>query len=304
MDLTTAYKNHFRKLKKKEQTFLRFKSKKNVKNSYRTMNINNSIRIEGNRIKLPKIGWIKFKKSRDVNCKIRSVTITKNILNQYFVSILVQEKIKQKPKVNSEIGIDLGLKDFAICSNKDIIKNPRIYKEHQENLARAQRILSKRVNGSNRKEKQRKKVFKLHQKISNTRKDFLHKLSTKLINENQVICLEDLNVKGMLKNKQLSKSISDASWSMFVNFLEYKADWYGRTIVKIDRFFPSSKKCSVCSNINNSLTLKDRNWKCEVCETEHDRDYNASINILVEGLRILNNRGNHGVSSLINQALA
>ncbi len=108
----------------------------------------------------------------------------------------------------------------------------------------------------------------------------------------------------MLKNKQLSKSISDASWSMFVNFLEYKADWYGRTIVKIDRFFPSSKKCSVCSNINNSLTLKDRNWKCEVCETEHDRDYNASINILVEGLRILNNRGNHGVSSLINQALA
>ena len=304
IDLTTSYKNHFRKLKKKEKTSLRYKSKKNVKNSYRTININNSIRTESNRIRIPKLGFVRFKKSREINGNIKSITVSKNILNQYHISILVDEEINKLPESKNNIGIDLGLKDFAICSNGNIVDNPRYYREYENKLAKEQRKLSHRDKASNRYEKQRKKVFRIHQKIRNIREDFLQKLSSKIINENQVICLEDLNVKGMVKNPKLSKSISDVSWSSFVRMLEYKSDWYGRTIIKIDRFFPSSKLCNNCNYKNNDLELKDRYWDCPSCGKHLDRDMNASFNILDEGLRLYKNRRDGGDSSIMKEALA
>ena len=304
IDLTTSYKNHFRKLKKKEKTSLRYKSKKNVKNSYRTININNSIRTESNRIRIPKLGFVRFKKSREINGNIKSITVSKNILNQYHISILVDEEINKLPESKNNIGIDLGLKDIAICSNGNIVNNPRYYREYENKLAKEQRKLSHRDKASNRYEKQRKKVFRIHQKIRNIREDFLQKLSSKIINENQVICLEDLNVKGMVKNPKLSKSISDVSWSSFVRMLEYKSDWYGRTIIKIDRFFPSSKLCNNCNYKNNDLELKDRYWDCPSCGKHLDRDMNASFNILDEGLRLYKNRRDGGDSSIMKEALA
>jgi len=304
IDLTNAYKNHFRKLKKKEKTSLRYKSKKNVKNSYRTININNSIRTESDRIKIPKLGFVRFKKSREINGDIKSITVSKNILNQYYISILVDEEINKLPESKNNIGIDLGLKDFAICSNGNIVDNPKYYREYEDKLAKEQKKLSHREKASNRYEEQRKKVFKVHQKIRNIREDFLHKLSTEIINENQVICLEDLNVKGMVKNPKLSKSISDASWSSFVRMLEYKSDWYGRTIIKIDRFFPSSKLCNNCNYKNNDLELKDRYWDCPSCGKHLDRDSNASLNILDEGLRLYKeNRRDGGDSSIMKETL-
>jgi len=290
IDIEKAYKNFFRKLKNKQKTSIKYKSKKNPKNSYRTISINNSIRVKDNHIKLPKLGFVKFRKSREVEGKIKSVTITKNILNQYYISILCEVEIKTFTRIDKEIGIDLGIKDFAITSDNEKVSNPKYLRKLESKLVKAQRKLSQRKNGSNRKFKQRQKVFKIHQKIANKRSDFLHKLSTKLINENQVICLEDLSVKNMVKNHCLAKSISDASWSKFVEMLVYKADWYGREVVKIDRFFASSKLCNKCGWKKKDLTLADRVWTCDTCHTKHDRDLNASLNILDEGLRILSGR--------------
>ena len=290
IDLGKAYKNFFRNLKNKQKTSIRYKSKKNPKNSYRTINVNNSIRIKGSHIKLPKLGFLKFNKSREVEGKIKSVTITKNILNRYYVSILCEVEIKTLTKIDKNIGIDLGIKDFAITSDNEKISNPKYFRKLENKLTKAQRKLNQRKKGSNRKFKQRQKVFKIHQKIANKRSDFLHKLSTKLINENQVICLEDLSVKNMVKNHCLAKSISDASWSKFVEMLIYKADWYGREVVKIDKFFASSKLCNKCGWKKKDLTLADRVWTCDSCKTKHDRDLNASLNILDEGLRILSGR--------------
>jgi len=296
IDLGKAYKNFFRNIKKKQKTSIKYKSKKNPKNSYRTINVNNSIRIENNYIKLPKLSFVKFNKSREVEGKIKSATITKTILNQYYISVLCEVKVDILDRVIKKIGIDLGIKDFAITSDNEKIANPKYLRKLETKLAKAQRKLSKRKNGSNRKFKQRQKVFKIHQKIANKRSDFLHKLSTKLINENQVICLEDLSVKNMVKNHKLAKSISDASWSKFVEMLIYKADWYGRELVKIDRFFASSKLCNSCGWKKKDLTLKDRVWTCEACHVKHDRDLNASLNILDEGLRILSGRDDRNSS--------
>jgi len=302
IDLQSAYKNHFRKLKNKQKTSLKYKSKKNIKNTYRTININNSIRIKDNKIRLPKIEFVKFIKSREVKGKIKSVTITKNILNQYYISILTEQNIKKKRKNNKKLGIDLGIKDFIIDSDGKKISNPKYLRKLESKLAKNQRILSRRKGDSNRKLKQRKKVFKIHQKIRNCRNDFLHKLSFKIINENQVVILENLNIKGMVKNHKLAKSISDASWSKFVELLKYKADWYGRELIQINRFFPSSKLCSNCGYENKDLTLKDREWVCPQCKVKLDRDINAANNILVEGLKMYNRRDG-GVSSINNSTL-
>ena len=302
IDLKTAYDNFFRKLKSGQPTNLRFKSKHNPKKSYRTMNVNNSIRVEENRIRLPKLGFVKFKKSREVSGTIKSVTISKNILGRYYISVLCETEVKTLPKTDTKIGIDLGLKEFCFTSNNEFVSNPRYLRKLEEKLQKAQRKLSLRKKGSNRKFKQQKKVFRIHQKIANQRLDFLHKLSTKLIIENQVICLEDLQVKNMVKNHCLAKSISDVSWSKFVELLKYKASWYGRELVQIDKFFPSSKTCSVCGSLKKDLTLKDREYICSSCGLVIDRDYNASLNILVEGLRILSCRDD-SVSSVNIQAL-
>jgi len=298
IDLKTAYDNFFRKLKAGQPTTLKFKSKHNSKNSYRTLNVNNSIRIEENSIKLPKLGLVKFRKSREVLGNIRSVTVSKNILGRYYISILCEVEIDKLPISNKEIGLDLGLKEFCITSNNEFVSNPKYLRKLEDKLKKAQRKLSLRKKGSNNRFKQQKKVFKLHEKIRNQRLDFLHKLSTKLINENQVICLEDLQVKNMIKNHCLAKSISDVSWNKFVELLKYKSDWYGRELVQIDKFFPSSKICSNCGNIKKDLTLKDREYNCSCCGLVIDRDYNAALNILREGLRILSGRDDR--DSLLN----
>jgi putative transposase len=300
IDLETSYKNFFRNIKKGIKTNLKFKSRKNPKNSYRTVNISNSIKIEENRIKLPKLGFVKFKKSREVTGKIKSVTISRNILNKYYISVLCETEIQKLPYSDSQIGIDLGLKEFCITSNNEFVSNPRYLRKSELKLKKAQRKLSKRVKNSKNRFKQQKKVFKLHQKIRNQRLDFLHKLSTKLINENQVVCLEDLQVKNMVKNHKLAKSISDVSWSKFVELLKYKSDWYGRELVQIDKFFPSSKTCSNCGNIKKDLTLKDREYQCDSCGVKIDRDYNASLNILREGLKMLNKNCRDDRVSLLN----
>jgi len=300
IDLRTAYDNFFRKLKAGQPTSLKFKSKHNPKNSYRTISVNNSIRIKDSYIKLPKLGFVKFKKSREVQGKIKLVTVSRNILNRYYISVLCEVKIEKLLMLDVQVGIDLGLKEFCITSDGEFVSNPKYLKKSEQKLKKAQRKLSKRKKGSKRRFKQQKVVYKIHQKIRNQRLDFLHKLSTKLINENQVICLEDLQVKNMVKNHKLAKSISDVSWSKFVEFLKYKSDWYGRGLIQIDKFFPSSKTCSSCGNIKRDLTLKDREYQCSFCGTKIDRDYNASLNILREGLRILNKNCRDDRDSLLN----
>ena len=304
IDLTQAYKNFFRKIKQKQKTSLKFKSRRNPKQSFRIINNNSNIRVEENYIKLPKIGFVKFKKSREVTGKIKSVTVSKNILNRYYISVLCETEIKKLPELDTVIGIDLGIKDFCITSDNEKIPNPKYLRQSELKLKRFQKIFSKRIKGSNRREKARKKVFRIHEKIRNQRLDFLHKLSSRLISENQVICLEDLQVKNMVKNHCLAKSISDCSWSKFVELLRYKASWYGRELVQIDKFFSSSKLCSNCENIKNDLKLEDRIYNCSSCGTTIDRDFNASLNILREGLKIL--KQNHragGVSSVNIQTL-
>ncbi len=300
IDLKTAYDNFFRKLKSGQPTNIKFKSKHNSRNSYRTINVNNSIRVEQSRIKLPKLGFVKFKKSREVTGEIKSVTVSKNILGRYYISVLCEVKIEKIPKIDKNIGIDLGIKEFCFTSDNTKVSNPRFLRKSEQKLKKAQRKLSKRAKGSKNRFKQQKVVFKIHEKIRNQRLDFLHKLSTKLINENQVICLEDLQVENMIKNHCLAKSISDVSWSKFVDLLKYKSDWYGRELVQVDKFFPSSKTCSSCGNIKKDLKLSDRIYNCTACGKTIDRDYNASLNILAEGLKILNKNRRDGEVSLLN----
>jgi putative transposase len=189
--------------------------------------------------------------------------------------------------VNTKVGIDLGLKEFAITSSGEHVPSPKFFRESERKLAKLQRALSRTEKGSNNRTKARIKIARQHERITNQRNDFLHKYSHKVVSENQVIVLEGLRVKNMIKNRRLAKSIQDAGWSRFQEFIEYKARWYGRTYVEIDTFFPSSKLCSVCGTIYRMLTLDIRSWQCPECRTVHDRDENASRNILNEGLRLL-----------------
>jgi len=216
--------------------------------------------------------------------KPSSVTITKDKAGRYFVSILVEEEIAPLPQTDKVIGIDLGLKAFLITSDAESVANPKYYARDEKKLAKAQQRLAKKKKGSKNRAKARLKVAKLHARIADTRRDFQHQVSTRLVRENQTICLETLAVKNMLKNHCLAKAISDVGWSEFVRQLEYKAAWYGRTIVKIDRFYPSSKTCSACGHVLESLTLDVREWDCPACGVCHDRDINAACNILAEGL--------------------
>ena len=295
LNLDKAYKNFFRD---KSVGFPRFKSKKNPVQSYTTNNQNGTVALIDNKfIKVPKLkSLIRIKLHRQPKGMIKSATISRHASGKYYISLLCKEEINELPKTNSAIGIDLGITDFAILSDGQKIDNNRFTSKMEKKLKREQRKLSKRALLAKNKgiplseaknyQKQKRKVARLHEKVMNQRTDFLNKLSTEIIKNHDIICIEDLNVKGMLRNHKLARSISDVSWSSFVAKLQYKADWYGREIIKVDTWFPSSQICSECGHKDGKKSLDIREWTCPICHTHHDRDINASINILIEGLRI------------------
>lgn len=277
--LDTAYLNFFRGKAK----FPRFKSRRG-KNSF---TIPQFVTVENSELHIPKFkDGIKINIHRKMKGKISHCTISKTATGKYFVSILCEVEHTPKTKTGKECGIDLGLKDFVITSDGIKFKNNRYTKTYERRLAKAQKHLSHKTKGSQRYENQRLKVAQLHEKIANTRLDNLHKVSSKIISEYDVIALEDLHIKGMIKNRKLSKHIADASWGTFVRLLEYKANWNEKKILKVNRFYPSSKSCS-CGWINQNLKLSDRSWTCEKCNTNHDRDVLAANNILKEAKRII-----------------
>ena len=220
------------------------------------------------------------------DCKFMSVTISKNKCNQYFASVLVETEIIQKIKTGKSIGLDIGIKTFLSGSDGSTVENPKFLRDSQAKLTKAQRNLSRKKKGSARRKKAKLKTARIHTNIANKRKDFIHKETTRLVTEFDFIGIEDLNVAGMVKNHKLAKSISDASFSEFYSVLSYKAAWHGKEVIKIGRFYPSSKTCSCCGWKNDELTLSDRIFKCKSCNLEIDRDHNASINILEEALRV------------------
>ena len=293
-NLDAAYDKFF---KEPSAGFPKFKSKHKCRWSYTTNNQRrekypekDSIRFDGNRIKLPKVGYVKIVEHRQHEGVIKSVVVSKERSGEYYASVLCEiEQPEPLPATDKVVGIDLGLHDLIVCSDGERVEAPKYFRKSEQKLARIQRVFSRTQKGSNGHEKARLKVARCHQKIKNQRNDFLQKLSTKLIRENQVICLEDLSVKGMERNKKLAKSVTDASFSMFVSMLEYKAEWYGRKVVKIDRFYPSTQLCSGCGYKNESIKglsgLKFREWTCPECGEVHDRDLNAARNILKEGLK-------------------
>ena len=278
--LDGAYNRFFKKLAK----FPRFKSKKN-KQSFR---IPQFVTIENRRIHFPKFKeGIKIDLHREIEGEINYATITRNKAGQYYACIGVTRTIEPKPKTDKMIGIDLGIKSLVVCSDGQTFPNIKTTKQYEKQLRLRQKELSRTKKGSKGRDKARLKVGKVQVKIANIRHNHLHQITSKLINENQVICLEDLSVKNMMSNRCLSKSIGDASWGELVRQLTYKAGWYGRKVVKIDRYFPLSKTCNHCGYINEGLTLDQREWECPRCQENLDRDLNASLNILRQGLNNL-----------------
>lgn len=278
MNLDKAYKNFFRD---KSVGFPKFKKKSNT-NSYTTNNQNGTVYIENSHIKVPKLkSMIKIEQHREFMGMIKSCTISQVPSGKYFISILVDTENIQLPKTDKKIGVDLGIKEFAITSDGEIFSNPKHLKKSEKRLTKLQRDLSRKEKGSNNRRKARIKIAKIHEKIANQRNDFLHKVSTQLINENQVIVIEDLKVSNMIKNHKLAKSIADVSWSEFRTMLEYKAKWYDREIIIAPSNYASSQLCSNCGNKSSQTKdLSCRTYTCEVCGMIMDRDINASKNLL------------------------
>ena len=293
-DLDRAYRNFFRRVREGGKPgFPKFKSRRHARQSYRT---NGGKVLDRNHIALPKLGNVRAKVSRPLQGRFMSVTVSLDAAGRYFATFLCTDvPSKDAPATDREVGIDLGVKTLATLSDSTKIENPRGLERYERKLAREQRRLSRRKGAresekqSRRYLKQRKRVARIHAKIADARTDALHKVTTMLADENQVLCMEDLNAKGMMKNHHLAKAVTDASFGEFARLLEYKCAERGRSLVKIGRFYPSSKTCSACGHRLDALPLSVRSWDCPACSAHHDRDVNAARNILTEGKRILSN---------------